>query len=204
MQLTFPNLTVEQAHDLIDAYEDIVNAEPTGTVPEAPARQPGTAPVESAPSKPKRERKPRSDKGLRREPYGPRIAPNTPPQEQPAPTPAPVQTAAPAPEAKPEGASAPAEKADVRPAPAEVASTAAPQAAPSGEASPAKSKDPAEAARDALTRVFNKMGRETSMAILQRHGVAKLSQVPADKLGLFIGYCDDVLAGKIDPTAATE
>lgn len=230
MDITFTNVTTEVAHDLIDYYEVLTSPEDAGNpeetmapeqdAPEALPLQPAApeavaqaadviidqvqGPV--AEDKPKQKRRGRSDAGKKREPYGPRIAPNNAGQMD-APSPEPVAHAAPAPKAKPEVASAPA--AVLQPAVEAVqpqqtvrpSSTDGPQTVASGEASlfiDSKKKWD-EQARDALTRVYNKLGRGFSLATLQRKGLTKVSDLKEQNAADFVNYCAEVYSGLTNP-----
>ena len=88
---------------------------------------------------------------------------------------------------------------------AEPTPSAATQVAESGEGAPVaqeaaaapQTTEPtvtAEEATDLLKKVVAKSGREAAVAIFEKFGVAKLGQLPADKLGAFAAEARKVLA----------
>lgn len=204
MDITFTNIAPETAVALIEYHVGLVSGDQEITVTEQAA--PEASPVQTAApatvpprGKDKKPRRDRSDKGLGREPYGPRT-------ETAAPVPAVIEAVQPSPSVTAQVAATPKAETTGASAPAEVVtSTVAPQAAPVVEASvdqtpvvevkPIAGGPTYENAKQAMVAVFNGKGMEVSKTVLTRFGLARLSELPPQMEGKFITYCQNVMAG---------
>lgn len=144
------------------------------------------APTAAPAEQPKRQRKPRADKGQKREPYGPRTADaNAEGVREAAPAPGTH-----APSAAPTAEAAPQPTPEPTPEP-----TAAPvvTAAPTP---PTVAQTPFPDAQTALEALFAKHGMATTRDVLARFGVQRLRDLAAERHPEFIAKCSAVLAGE--------
>lgn len=153
-----------------------------GSLDTAPVMQGQAAPA----AQPKRQRKPRADKGQKREPYGPRAT---------AANAEGVREAAPAPGSHAPSA-APTAEAAPQPTPEPIPEQTAAPVVTAAPTPPTVAQAPFPDAQTALEALFAKFGMATTRDVLARFGVQRLRDLAVERHPEFIAKCSAVLAGE--------